>query len=206
ERADPGTQSVLTSGRDGRRGRRALRPLRAGSLTSARRRLLPAAIRLFPACDPRCVTHRSRTVNDTLISLHALVVSGATLPGLASALIPPGRFPWETPIPRWRERMRLKRNKLRDAIAMSLAVSAVTLAGSGAALAQETEETQPQQSATVLDAVTVTGTRIKSQTMTAASPVVEISAEEFRFAGATTVEIGRASCREGVEISAAGEA
>jgi iron complex outermembrane receptor protein len=84
--------------------------------------------------------------------------------------------------------MRLKRNKLRDAIAMSLAVSAVTLAGSGAALAQETEETQPQQSATVLDAVTVTGTRIKSQTMTAASPVVEISAEEFRFAGATTVE------------------
>src|SRR5690606_13764165 len=97
ERADPGTQSVLTSGRDGRRGRRALRPLRAGSLTSARRRLLPAAIRLFPACDPRCVTHRSRIINDTLISLDRLVVSGATLPGLASALIPPGRFPWETP-------------------------------------------------------------------------------------------------------------
>src|SRR5690606_41117382 len=64
---------------------------------SARRRLLPAAIRLFPACDPRCVTHRSRIINDTLISLDRLVVSGATLPGLASALIPPGRFPWETP-------------------------------------------------------------------------------------------------------------
>jgi iron complex outermembrane receptor protein len=84
--------------------------------------------------------------------------------------------------------MRLKRNKLRDAIAMSLAVSAMTLAGTGAALAQDTEEGQSQQSPTVLDAVTVTGTRIQSQTFTASSPITEITAEEFTHFGATTVE------------------
>jgi iron complex outermembrane receptor protein len=82
--------------------------------------------------------------------------------------------------------MRLKRNKLRDAIALSLAVSAVTIAGTGTALAQDAEQSSTEL--TSLDAVTVTGSRIKSQTMTATSPVVEISAEEFRFAGATTVE------------------
>ena len=81
--------------------------------------------------------------------------------------------------------MRLKRNKLRDAIALSLAVTAVTLAGSGAALAQETEESQTPTS---LDAITVTGTRIQSQTFTASSPITEISSEEFTQFGATTVE------------------
>ena len=83
--------------------------------------------------------------------------------------------------------MKLKRSKLRNAIAMSLAASAVVAIGTGSALAQETT---PQESATPtsLDTVTVTGTRIKSQTMTASSPVAEIQAEEFRFAGATTVE------------------
>src|SRR5690606_31819020 len=83
--------------------------------------------------------------------------------------------------------MRLKRNKLRDAIAFSLAVSAVALAGSGAALAQEAEEAQ-NQTPTSLDAVTVTGTRIQSQTFTASSPITEISSEEFTQFGATTVE------------------
>ena len=83
--------------------------------------------------------------------------------------------------------MRLKRNKLRDAIAFSLAVSAVALAGTGAALAQEAEEAQ-NQTPTSLDAVTVTGTRIQSQTFTASSPITEISAEEFTQYGATTVE------------------
>ena len=83
--------------------------------------------------------------------------------------------------------MRLKRNKLRDAIALSLAVTAVTLAGSGAALAQETEESQTQ-TPTSLDTITVTGSRIKSQTFTASSPITEITAEEFTQVGATTVE------------------
>src|SRR5690606_30930559 len=57
--------------------------------------------------------------------------------------------------------------------------------GTGSALAQE-ETTEP--SARQLDTVTVTGTRIRSQTMTASSPVAEISAEEFKYSGATTVE------------------
>ncbi|MGY1408629.1 MULTISPECIES: TonB-dependent receptor domain-containing protein [unclassified Luteimonas] len=82
--------------------------------------------------------------------------------------------------------MRLKRNKLRDAIALSLAISAVAVTGSGSALAQEA--TQDQPTATSLDTVTVTGTRIQSQTFTASSPITEISAEEFTHFGATTVE------------------
>jgi len=81
--------------------------------------------------------------------------------------------------------MRLKRNKLRDAIAFSLAASAVMLAGTGSALAQDAAE---EQTATSLDTVTVTGTRIKSQTFTASSPITEINAEEFTTFGATTVE------------------
>lgn len=84
--------------------------------------------------------------------------------------------------------MRLKRNKLRDAIAFSLAVGAVTLAGTGAVLAQEAGDPQNQQTPTSLDAITVTGTRIQSQTFTASSPITEISAEEFTQYGATTVE------------------
>jgi len=82
--------------------------------------------------------------------------------------------------------MRLKRNKLRDAIVFSLAVSAVTLASTGSALAQQTEQSPPE--ATSLDAITVTGSRIKSQTFTASSPITEITAEEFTQFGATTVE------------------
>jgi len=80
--------------------------------------------------------------------------------------------------------MRLKRNKLRDAIAFSLAASAVVLAGTGSALAQDAAAETP----TSLDTVTVTGSRIKSQTFTASSPITEISAEEFKHFGATTVE------------------
>ncbi|MCA0393592.1 MAG: TonB-dependent receptor [Proteobacteria bacterium] len=86
--------------------------------------------------------------------------------------------------------MRLKRNKLRDAIAFSLAAGTLALAGTGSVMAQEATQTESssQTQATSLDTITVTGSRIKSQTMTATSPVVEINAEEFRFAGATTVE------------------
>ena len=94
--------------------------------------------------------------------------------------------------------MRLKRSKLRDAIAFSLAVSATALAGSGVALAQETEQPQAQ-TATSLDTVTVTGSRIKSQTFTASSPITEITAEEFtqcvRGAASAAGERGRGSGR-----------
>ncbi|MFT3754584.1 MAG: TonB-dependent receptor [Pseudoxanthomonas sp.] len=82
--------------------------------------------------------------------------------------------------------MKLKRTKLRDAIVVSLAVSAAALATAGTAFAQDAS-TSEQQAAN-LDTVTVTGTRIKSQTFTASSPVTEINAEEFKQFGATTVE------------------
>ncbi len=81
--------------------------------------------------------------------------------------------------------MTLKTNQLRDAITLALAMGATTLAGSGAALAQEAET---EDTAKQLDTIIVTGTRIKSQTMTASSPVTEINAEEFRFSGATVAE------------------
>lgn len=83
--------------------------------------------------------------------------------------------------------MRLKRSKLRDAIVVSLAVSTFAAAGMGTAMAQETPQTT-SETPTSLDTITVTGSRIKSQTMTASSPVTEIGAEEFKFAGATIAE------------------
>lgn len=78
--------------------------------------------------------------------------------------------------------MRLKRSTLRDAIAVALTAGVAAMATTGTTLAQE----QPQ--ATELDKITVTGSRIQSQTMTASSPVAEISAEEFQYSGATKVE------------------
>ncbi|PJJ96835.1 TonB-dependent receptor [Lysobacteraceae bacterium NML91-0213] len=85
--------------------------------------------------------------------------------------------------------MSLKTHKLRDAIVFALAAGAVSIAGSGAAFAQAQGASQdPTPSATTLDGITVTGTRIRSQTMTASSPVAEISREEFQYSGATTVE------------------
>lgn len=85
--------------------------------------------------------------------------------------------------------MRLKRNKLRDAIAFSLAVGSLTLGGAATALAQDEQAEQTStETPTSLDAITVTGSRIKSQTFTASSPITEITAEEFTQFGATTVE------------------
>lgn len=82
--------------------------------------------------------------------------------------------------------MRLKTNKLRNAITFALVAGATTLAGTSIAFAQGSDETTDQ--ATELDTITVTGSRIQSQTFTASSPVTEISAEEFQQYGVTTVE------------------
>lgn len=94
--------------------------------------------------------------------------------------------------------MKVKTSKLRDAIAFALAVSATSLLAAGTVSAQETEssaqetETSSQETEsstpTALDTITVTGSRIKSQTITATSPVMEINAEEFTQTGATKVE------------------
>ncbi len=82
---------------------------------------------------------------------------------------------------------------MRNAIVFSLAVGAVTLAGTGAAFAQSEPQADPQaasqpQEAKTLDAITVTGSRIKSQTFTASSPITEVEAQDFKVYGATTVE------------------
>ncbi|MEN5059290.1 TonB-dependent receptor plug domain-containing protein [Luteimonas sp. TWI1416] len=74
----------------------------------------------------------------------------------------------------------------RHRLSVALA-SAVCCATSMSATAQDTTSA-PATSPATLDAVIVTGTRIRSQTMTAASPVAEIQAEEFRYTGATKVE------------------
>ncbi len=85
----------------------------------------------------------------------------------------------------------MKTTKLRDAIA--LALCAASLSATGLAPAQDAPAQQPapagqQQSPTELDTIVVTGTRIKSQTQTASSPVTEINAEQFNLTGASKVE------------------
>lgn len=77
-------------------------------------------------------------------------------------------------------------SKLRDAIVLSLALTTPILVIPTNAQAQETSPSG--QAATDLDAVTVTGTRIQSQTVTASSPVAEIDREEFKVTGTTRVE------------------
>jgi outer membrane receptor protein involved in Fe transport len=87
--------------------------------------------------------------------------------------------------------MHCKRSKLRDAITLALVVGATAAAASTSALAQTSSSaTNPDgvESASTLDTVTVTGTRLRSQTMTASSPVAEIQKEEFQYTGATKVE------------------
>ncbi|HEY0504617.1 MAG TPA: TonB-dependent receptor [Lysobacter sp.] len=76
------------------------------------------------------------------------------------------------------------RSRLRDAVVLALAFAATSVAPPVAA--QEAPPAEP--SATDLDAVTVTGTRIQSQTVTASSPVAEIDREEFKVTGTTRVE------------------
>jgi len=81
--------------------------------------------------------------------------------------------------------------KLRLAARMAFLAGGFSLT-SATALAQEaapaTTETTTEAGAVDLDTVTVTGTRIKSQTLTATSPVIEISGDEFQYTGATLVE------------------
>ncbi|MCW8808507.1 MAG: TonB-dependent receptor plug domain-containing protein, partial [Rhodanobacter sp.] len=89
--------------------------------------------------------------------------------------------------------MRFNQTPLNTAIRLALAVSMAGFVGS--ALAQETG--QPTDAAKTqeakkqplqLETVTVTGTRIRSQTITASSPVAEISQEQFKVTGSTRVD------------------
>lgn len=81
--------------------------------------------------------------------------------------------------------MSIKTSKLRDAIVLSIIASATI---GGTAFAQDAQPTASQPTSGELDRITVTGSRIKSQTFTSSSPVTEITAEEFTTYGATTVE------------------
>ncbi|MGA9335764.1 MAG: TonB-dependent receptor plug domain-containing protein, partial [Rudaea sp.] len=84
--------------------------------------------------------------------------------------------------------MKLKRNKLRNAIVMSI-VASTAFAGMAYAQDAQTDATAPASSKTrQLETIVVTGTRIKSQTMTSSSPVTEINGEDFQQNGVTTVE------------------
>jgi iron complex outermembrane recepter protein len=78
--------------------------------------------------------------------------------------------------------MNCRTSKLRDAIGVALAVGATTLAGSGVAVAQESgSETR------TLDAIEVTGSRIKRADMETSSPVVMIDRQTIENSGAATV-------------------
>ncbi|MDE2406913.1 MAG: TonB-dependent receptor [Xanthomonadaceae bacterium] len=82
--------------------------------------------------------------------------------------------------------MTLERNKLRNAVMLGLVI---TCTMTGNALAQEAKkDTKDAKDAKTLDTMVVTGTRIKSQSMTASSPVAEIDSESFKQTGATRAD------------------
>lgn len=92
--------------------------------------------------------------------------------------------------------MKLNQTPLNTAIRFALAMSMVGFVGS--AIAQETGQSadtaktqdakDKADKATQLQTITVTGTRIRSQTITASSPVSEISQEQFKVTGSTRVD------------------
>ena len=77
--------------------------------------------------------------------------------------------------------MTLKTTQLRDAIKFAIAVGSTTLAGTGVALAQETQE------ATTLDRVEVTGSRIKRADIETSQPIFSLSRDEIQAQGLTSV-------------------
>jgi iron complex outermembrane recepter protein len=78
--------------------------------------------------------------------------------------------------------MMFKTKKLRDAIALSL------LSGVCFTAYAQNETTDSKENEEQLDEIVVTGSRIKSQTITASSPVLEIGQEEFTVSGTTRPE------------------
>ncbi|MGQ0800024.1 MAG: TonB-dependent receptor domain-containing protein [Pseudomarimonas sp.] len=84
--------------------------------------------------------------------------------------------------------MNCNRNLLSDAVRLGLLAGAFGLMSLTANPAFAQSDEGEKADAETLDTVTVTGTRIKSQAITASSPVVEIQREEFQYSGATRVE------------------
>ncbi len=84
--------------------------------------------------------------------------------------------------------MTLKTTKLRDAITFALAASATALVGTGTAFAQQPAASeQSGQSATNLDRIQVTGSRIRQTDIETSQPVQIISREEIDRQGFQSV-------------------
>lgn len=81
----------------------------------------------------------------------------------------------------------LKSHKLRDALLIAL-FSSGCLSGNAIAQQADTSASAKPKDAKTLDTLVVTGTRIKSQAMTASSPVAEINSESFKNTGATRAD------------------
>ncbi len=80
--------------------------------------------------------------------------------------------------------MKFRPDTPRNSIFVSVAMAITVFTVPATVFAQE----KNTSTASLLDTVNVTGTRLKSQSMTASSPVAEINAEEFQYSGATKVE------------------
>jgi len=78
--------------------------------------------------------------------------------------------------------MQFKTHKLRDAITFALVAGATSVAGTGVAFAQDSG-----QSATTLDRIEVTGSRIRQVDIETSQPVLMISREEIEGQGFSTV-------------------
>lgn len=81
--------------------------------------------------------------------------------------------------------MTFKTTKLRDAIVYAIVAGATTVAGTGIALAQETED--QQGSTQTLDRIEVLGSRIKRSEAESALPVLSLSRQELERTGLTQV-------------------
>jgi iron complex outermembrane recepter protein len=79
-------------------------------------------------------------------------------------------------------------NGLSGAIRIALLAGTATMLAAPAFAQDQSDATAAEEGARALDQITVTGTRIQSQTLTASSPVTEIQREEFQFSGATRVD------------------
>ena len=82
--------------------------------------------------------------------------------------------------------MTLKTTKLREAIGFALAIGATSIAGTGIALAQEATNTS-DQTATTLDRVNVTGSRIRQVDVETAQPVTFVTREDIEKQGFQSV-------------------
>jgi iron complex outermembrane receptor protein len=80
--------------------------------------------------------------------------------------------------------MTLKTTKLRDAITFALVAGTASVAGTGAAFAQEDAA---GEGATTLDRIEVTGSRIRQASIETAQPVVVLSREDIEKQGVTSV-------------------